>query len=96
MQYIFSVFLICHKHTCRAFLRAAFHRPRDGKPVPYNSSINWILAKPALAPSLRGLSEILISDWGSVLCLYDTPSVFAFGEATSLKEGGKGAAAPLR
>ncbi len=48
-----------------------------------------VAAQPPLAPSVRGLSQNLFCDWGSVLKSDNTPSVFCFAKATSLFEGGK-------
>ena len=59
-----------------------------GKPLPYRGAVFF-------APSLRGLSADQ-ADWGSVLLKNDTPSVFACGEATSLREGGNYIAALRR
>ena len=59
-----------------------------------------LAAKPLSAPSLRELAKIGTSepifDWGSVVFTMGHSLRHALWRATSLREGGKGAPAPLR
>ena len=49
------------------------------------------ICETGLGPLLEGAGMTQVMTGGVSYLNYDTPSVFAFGESTSLIEGGKGA-----